>query len=298
MSVSVSPSETAIAENIVPAPDAPASGRGLISFHLSQDGRTRLKGLRQDAPLRILLPDPVANEPVEAAFTNTGGGMVGGDHVEMGVSVGRRASVLAYAQAAEKIYRSVTSPCVVQVNATVDCGGWLEWLPQETILFDESQLVRRTRLDVGGEGQALCGEMLVFGRQAHGEIYQHGLAHEVWEVRRDGRLVWADALRLEGAVRTPLDHPAGFGAATACATMVAVLDRPDASALDLLRAVPFENGSDGVVRRAFTLVNGIVIGRWLASDTELLRNDFGHVWRQARQHFGGWQDRLPRLWSM
>jgi urease accessory protein len=292
MSVTVSPSEQHFAASSAFVEKTP--GRGAVSFVADADGVTRLKGLRQDAPMRVLLPTAPPREPAEAAFTNTGGGLVGGDAVEMAVSVGAGAAVLAYAQAAEKVYRSVDAGCTVDVRAVVDDGAWLEWLPQETILFDRSRLHRRTVLDIAANGRALCGEILVFGRTAHGEVYQRGSAHELWEVRRQGRLIWADALRLDGAVRTALDHPAGFGGATVCATLVAVLPDADEAAIDLLRAVPQHQA----VRRGFSLVNGVIVGRWLAADGEALREDYGRVWRQARQSFGGWQDRLPRLWSM
>jgi urease accessory protein len=303
MSVSVSPSDRPFASQTLGEPyaepcgqliETAPCGRGAVSFIADANGQTRLKGLRQDAPMRVLLPSPPPGEPAEAAFTNTGGGLVGGDRIEMAVSVGDGAAVLAYAQAAEKVYRTAEHPCTVAVEACVGDKGWLEWLPQETILFDQSRLYRRTVVDVAALGQAWCGEMLVFGREAHGEVYQRGSAHELWEIRRQGRLVWADALRLDGAVRTALDHPAGFAGASVCATLVGVVPQADDSALDLLRAAP----QGEAVRRGFTLVNGVIVGRWLAHDGEALREDFGRVWRQVRQHFGGWQDRLPRLWSM
>jgi urease accessory protein len=296
MSVPVSPSEQHFATCVAFTEGKNACGRGAVSFIADAAGVTRLKGLRQDAPMRVLLPIAPRNEPAEAAFTNTGGGLVGGDAVEMAVSVGAGAAVLAYAQAAEKVYRSVDVGCSVEVRAVVEDDGWLEWLPQETILFDQSRLHRRTVLDVAVNGRALCGEILVFGREAHGETYQRGSAHELWEVRRQGRLIWGDALRLDGAVRTALDHPAGFAGASVCATLVAVLPEADVSeaAVELLRAVPQHDA----VRRGFTLVNGVLVGRWLAADGEALRKDYGRVWRRARQSFGGWQDRLPRLWSM
>ena len=108
-------------------------------------------------------------------------------------------------------------------------GAWLEWLPQETILFDGARLVRRIAADLAPGARLLAAETLVFGRAARGERFTRGLLHEGWRLSRGGPLVWADALRLEDDVARRLASPAGFGGALALATALYVGE--DAAAL-------------------------------------------------------------------
>ena len=125
--------------------------------------------------------------------------MVAGDQALVDVSVGSAAAVLVTSQAAEKIYRSTGADCRVSTRLAVGQGGWLEWCPQETILFERARLRRTLRLDLADGARAMLGEILVFGRQASGEDTRAGFLLDRIEVRRDGVLGWQDCLRLDGA---------------------------------------------------------------------------------------------------
>jgi urease accessory protein len=184
---------------------------------------------------------------------------------------------------------------VAQVTSRLDvgAGGWLEWLPQETILFAECRLDRRLRLDVAGGGRAMAGEILVFGRRARGERTRSGLVRDAIEVRRDGRLAWADALHLEGDYGAVLDSPAGFAGAAAAATFVYA--GPDGGGR--LRTARGLLEADGV-RTGATVVNGVLVARWLAGEPRRLRAAFGHFWAGFRAAAGSLPALLPRLWEV
>src|SRR5258708_7924970 len=76
--------------------------------------------------------------------------------------------------------------------------------------------------EIAPGGGLLAAEMIVFGRTARGERVSAGRLHDRWSVRVAGRLVWVDALRLEGDIASRLDAPAGFDGATAIATAIYV----------------------------------------------------------------------------
>jgi urease accessory protein len=198
------------------------------------------------------------------------------------------------AQAAEKVYRSAgTATTRIGTALEVGAGGWLEWLPQETILFADCRLDRRLSLDLAGDGRAMAGEILVFGRIARGERTRTGLVHDVIEVRRSGRLVWADALHLEGDYGRVLDSPAGFAGAAACATFVYA--GPDGGGrLETARGLLDAEG----VRTGATVVNGVLVARWLAEEPRRLRAAFGAFWASFRAEVGGLPALLPRLWDV
>jgi urease accessory protein len=251
----------------------------------------RLTHLHQVSPLRLLFPHPAAGDPPLVALVTTSGGLVGGDSLAIDVRADVGASALAVAQAAEKIYRSTGADCRIDVLLSVGAGAWLEFLPQETILFDGARLRRRTRLEVAPTGRLLAGEILVFGRTARGERMNYGLLHDGWEIRRQGRLVWADALHVEGQIAARLDDPAGFAGAAAVASLVLVADQP-ALWLPLVRARLARFAG----RAAASVVNNVMVVRWLDRDALALRQSFGMVWQALRAAAGGWPARLPRLW--
>jgi urease accessory protein len=262
---------------------ATAAGRG-----------TCLARLYQRAPARVLFPDPVdAGQPL-AVLLNTGGGLVGGDHFEISVEVAAGASALITQQAAEKVYRSPAGASRLAMRVHVGAGGWLEWLPQETILFDDARLKRRNAIDVAAGGRLLAGEMLVFGRRARGEAFRRGLIEERWEVRRDGETVWAEALRLDGDVAALLEAAAALNGAAAVATTLLIVDDSTAAVV-VARQTLAAVAVDGV-RAAATMVAGVVIIRWWSGDAMTLRAAYGHAWAMLRHHFGRLRPTLPRLW--
>jgi urease accessory protein len=261
-----------------------------------RDGAARLVHLHQCAPLRVLLPYAADGDIPTAAIANTGGGVLAGDRNRVTIEAGCGARVLAMPQAAEKVYRSEGPTAEIETRLSVDAGGWLEWLPQETIVFQDARFRRATTLSLHREARAMAGEILVFGRIAHGERTTRGLVREAWQVRRDGELVWADALHLEGEFGATMSRPVNFDGAAAVATFV--YGAPGAAdRLDFARATLDETAGPGV-RAGMTSVAGLLVGRWLAADALALRRAFGAFWAAFRHAVAGLPQRLPALWHV
>jgi len=250
-----------------------------------RDGQTRLADLYQRDPCRVLFPDPEPGEPPQAVLVTTSGGVTDGDSLTMAIEVGPGAEAVVATQAAEKIYRAARSAehCRMEIAVTVGEGGMLDWLPQETIVFEGARLKRRTVADVAPGGALLACEMVVLGRAASGERFTGGLLLDSWSVRRSGKLVWTDALRLEG--ETPLG--AGFGTANALATVIGVWNEPQ-SRFEQARALLDEVSQ---VRAGVTLVNGIVVAR-LLGETTAVRAAVFHFLARLRGCS------LPRVWRV
>ncbi len=155
-------------------------------------------------------------------MVNTGGGMAGGDALSLGFACAEGAAVTLTSTAAEKIYRSAGAPTRVAVALTAAAGARLEWLPQETILFDGAELSRTLDAEVAADATLVVCEQLVFGRLAMGEVMRHGTVRDRWRIRRDGRLVVAEDIRLDGDIETLLDRSALGGGARALATLLVV----------------------------------------------------------------------------
>jgi urease accessory protein len=261
-----------------------ARGESRVAF-ARRDGQTRLGDLYQRDPCRVLFPDPEPGEPPQAVLVTTSGGVTGGDSLTMALEVGPDAEAVAATQAAEKIYRAArpTEHCAMDIAVTVAEGATLDWLPQETIVFQGARLKRRTVAEVAPGGALLACEMVVLGRAASGERFTSGLLLDSWSVRRAGRLVWTDTLRVEG--ETP--SGAGFGEANALATVIGVWDEPQAR---FDRARSLLDGADPV-RPGVTLVNGIMVARLLGEATA--------VRRATTRFLGEFRGRrLPRVWHI
>ena len=255
-----------------------------------RDGTTRLAHLFQSDPCRVMFPWPDDGDVPQAVLVTTSGGLTGGDRVRIAVDCRAGATALVTGQAAEKIYRAAgDEPCHIEVGIDVGAGAALEWLPQETILFDGARLARRVEARLDGDARLLGCEMIVLGRAASGEQFTRGALHDAWRLRRDGRLLWADALQLDG----PPPQAAGFAGATASA--FALYSGPEAaSLLDRSRALL---GDSCAPRSGTTLVNGILLARFLGQ-----AKDVRHAlvaWLAAMRAAAlGRPARLPRLWHV
>jgi urease accessory protein len=255
------------------------------------DAGTSVRHLFQRAPCRVLFPNPAADDLPLAVLLTTSGGLTGGDRLRVSIGAEDGAQAVVTTQAAEKIYRSLGSDTRVEIALSVGPGAWLEWLPQETILFDRARLRRRTMAEIASGGRLLAAEMIVFGRTASGERVSAGFLHDRWTVQVNRRLRWVDAIRLEGDMRHRLDAPAGFDGAAAIATVIYV--GPDGpSLLPLARALALDSES----RVGASLVDGILLARFIAADARALRADLADYLAQLRRAAAGLPARVPRLW--
>jgi urease accessory protein len=144
----------------------------------------------------------------------------------------------------------------------------------------------------------LGGDILVFGRRARGEHFARGFLREVWEVRREGRLVWGDALHLEDDISGVIDDPACFDGTAGFATMIlAPAARDPRSLLDRAREIQSATAASGL-RAGVTAVAGLVIARWLAADAAALRRAYADLASHLRQVEMGLPPRLTRFWHV
>jgi urease accessory protein len=265
-------------------------GDGAAELVFARSGSaSRLAHLFQRTPCRVLFPRPEPGAPPVAVLLTTSGGLTGGDRLRLDIGVRDNAAATVVSQAAEKIYRSLGPECQIQVNVEVE-QAWLEWLPQETILFNGARLRRQTAVRVAEGGRFLGCEMVVFGRRAHGESFAAGFLHDAWRVHRADRLVWADALRLEDDVARIRAGPATLNGAEAMATVIYLAGNA-ADFLDIARSFLLEQG----IRAAVSVVNGVLLAR-LLGDAVPVRHAMTGYLANMRQSAGGLLPRLPRVW--
>lgn len=250
-----------------------------------RDSRTVLADLYQEGTAKVRVPNVPLGAPLEAILINTGGGMTGGDSLSVEVALRDSAAAVVTTQACEKIYRARDGVATIDNHVVLEAGARLDWVPQETILFDGSALRRRFCADMSSNARLLAVESIVLGRTARGETVDTATIHDAWRIRRDGRLVWADAFHVSGPVAALLRTPATGGGMHAMASIVLI--SPDAEArLDGVRGM-----LAGMPEASASAWNGLLLIRVLAPDGAALRRTIvtvlGHILRRA----------LPRVWT-
>ncbi|MGN6572055.1 MAG: urease accessory protein UreD [Pseudolabrys sp.] len=254
--------------------------RGAITLAVAAaDGVTRRTRVAESGSLRVRFPN--SHDGLEAVIVNTGGGMTGGDDFSVDIDVGAGAHLVAGTAAAEKIYRSTGPETAMNVRLSVGEGARLAWLPQETILFDRARLKRRIDVDLAADASLVMAEAVLFGRAAMGEAMREGAFADTWRLRRGGRLVFAENVRLDGDMTEKLARAASAKGGIALAT---VLIAPvDDSMVDSVRTLNF-SGEAGI-----SAWNGIAVARLVARDGASLRRDLVAILAALGQS-------VPRLW--
>jgi urease accessory protein len=249
------------------------------------DRRTRIAHLEEHGGYRLRFPHTHGSH-AEAVIINTGGGVVGGDDVELDFRVGAGARAVVSTQSAERIYRSAGPHSRIRVSLTAASGGRLHWLPQETILFSGARLARHFEVDVAADAAALLIESLVLGRAASGETMRSGRLHDVWRVRRNGSLVLADVLRLERLSAATLDRPAVLDGARAAAMLLYVAPDAEVRLAAVREAMGEARGEWGA-----SAWYGMLAMRFLARAPQHVRSDL----MRAALVLSGMP--MPRVWA-
>jgi urease accessory protein len=262
-----------------------ASGVVRASFRRS-GGATRLEGLYQAGTGKLRMPRVAPGEALEGILLNTGGGMTGGDRFRVEIALAAGAAAVVTTQACEKVYRALDDTAMVENRLVLGPGARLDWLPQETILFDEAAFTRSLDVDLSADSELVAVEAVVLGRTARGETVRRGTLRERFRVRRGGRLLFADGARLDGAVAEQAARAAMLGGAAAFATALVV--RPDVeSIVDDLRAVLCDSAGECGV----SAWNGMLAARFVCGDGRALRRDLVTFLSHVRQRA------VPRVWT-
>jgi len=258
--------------------------RGAVTFDVHQiDGVTRRRHLHESGSLRVRFPSPEA-EGLSAVFVNTAGGVAGGDRFDIDIATGEGSRLAVTTAAAEKIYRAQGPAARLNIALKAEAGSHLSWLPQETILFDRARVSRRFDIDLAESASLLLCEIVVFGRAAMGERMLHGEFVERWRLRRAGRLVFAENIRLDGDVGAKLASPAIAKGGAAIGT--ALIVPGDEALVERIRTASESFGGEVGI----SAWNGFAMSRFCAQDAAKLRADMMVVLARASGRA------LPRLW--
>lgn len=243
-------------------PLASIRARGLISLTTAAHGGvTRRARVREEGALRLRFPRE-ARDRLDAVLVNVAGGMAGGDVFGVSLSAGEGARLMVTTAAAEKVYRALGRETVANFALEAGEGASLAFLPQETILFDRVRLSRRFDLAMHASARLIACDLTILGRAAMGEDVRSLWLNDQWRLRRAGKLIWADAMRIDGDAQQQLAALATGGGARAFGSLLYAA--PDAARhLEALRAsLSAAPGCEA----AATSFDGLLVARFMAHD--------------------------------
>lgn len=261
--------------------------------YLRRAERTVLARRDHSGPLRVqrdLYPE--GEGTCHTIIVHPPGGVAGGDSLAVKASLGPQTAVLLTTPGAGKWYRAHSAAARQTLDFRVSPGACLEWLPQETILFDGAVAQMEATVNLHGDAIYTGWEILCFGRAASGQKFVSGLLTQHTQVIADGKHLWAERARVEGD--DPLfESPVGMAGHGVCATLLAAGREISNEVLGACRGIaPGDGAVCGITR-----LPGILIARWLGGSGEDARRYFSALWGKLRPVMKSSAAVEPRIWS-
>lgn len=259
-------------------------------------GTTRLVERENYGPLLIQKPFyPEGREVCQVVIVHPPGGVVGGDQLELSAQVGNAAHAQITTPGAAKWYKANGHISRQKIRIDVGCQGSLEWVPQETIFFNNADVVMDHQVTLAKEASYVGCDILCFGRTASGESFSGGQIKLHYRIRYEDKLIWHEQFRLLGG-GAAMKSPLGLAGNTVCATLIAVGKvLPPA----LIMRVRDETDViiDGVGALGVTQLKSIVVARYLGNSSETARRVMLNVWGLLRPALLNRPAMVPRMWN-
>ena len=260
-----------------------AQGRVELGFSF-QSNFNYLEHLYQAGCLKALIPKNYSEVP-DVILINTSGGITGGDELQIQANVGEKVNVCLTTQTAERAYKSCQGIGKIEVDLSLENRSKLDWIPQETILFDESAIKRTIKVDMLEHSHLLMVESIILGRQAMGECVRNNLFLDQWKILRNNKPIYLESLKLSNA--NELSGFATLGKNKALATILYIA--PDSEErLEQMRKILQETDVLG----GASAWDGKLVVRLISEYPRFLRLALINILTQFRERS------LPRVWLM
>ncbi len=252
-----------------------------------QYGKTVLAHRRHLGPLTVQRPFYPEGDVCHIYVLHPPGGVVAGDCLTIAVNADTDSAALVTTPAAGKFYRSDGKLARQQIILTVEAGASLEWLPQETIIYEGARVEAGVRLALAAGACFIGWEILALGRPAANEGFTTGEAGLNWQIFRAGELFYRERLKLDAEA---FAANWGLNGQSACGTLFAC----PAGAAQLAAVQELIGESAG---RGVTLMDDMLICRALDARADRLRDFFQQVWRVLRPDVVKREACAPRIWA-
>lgn len=268
--------------------------RACLSLRFAaQKNRTVLVERMHLGPLVVQKPlYPEGENICHAMIVHPPGGIAGGDRLQLIAQIDENAHALLTTPGAGKWYKSNGHFSQQQLQFTVANGAALEWLPQETIIFDAAQAQMRTRVELNGSAKYAGWEIICFGRKAAGEKFASGFLRQHTQYFRNGELIWHEATTFT-AGECVMTSPVGLNGCSVCATFTIAAGVVPQSIVDACREIIPRAGN----HYGITALPEIFVARCIGHNAEHVREYFEMLWKVLRPWYANTEMQRPRIWN-
>jgi urease accessory protein len=257
-----------------------------------RDGRSLLAARRHHGPLVVQKTlHPEGEGVCHAIVLHPPGGICGGDALAMDVAVNTDAHALITTPGAGKWYRSSGSVATQQLRFDVGPNAIMEWLPQETIIFDGARAALATQVNLTANAVFIGWEVLCLGRSAAGERFATGMLTTTTRISLGGKPLWLEHGYIAGGDNV-LAAASGMAGQPVSATLLATTRESTAELSDALRAQSAADGVWGV-----TFLPRLMVARYLGPSAQAARDYFRRLWQIMRPALAGREALPPRIWK-
>ena len=264
------------------------------------EGKTHIEHSQMQAPLKVQRPFyPEGPRVCHSIILHTAGGMVGGDDLEQNITLKADAQALVTTAAAGKVYRSNGQMVQQQVKIKLAPGASLEWLPQETILFNGAVYEQKLQVELAPKANWCSWEITRLGRTARGEKFYAGQWRSHTEIWREGQPLWIDRQWLPGNEST-FHSPHALASQPIVASFV-WLGKPINSDLVNQAWLLWEKQSTTGEAGVTTIQGQGLLCRYRGSSTAEVKNWFIAVWMMLRPllaYRSATTEQTPRVWQI
>ncbi|MFB2838781.1 urease accessory protein UreD [Floridanema evergladense] len=250
------------------------------------------------APLKVQRPFyPEGTDICHSVILHTAGGMVGGDRLTFDIQLQPKAKALITTAAASKIYRSNGFQAKQSIQIKVDSGAYLEWLPQESIIFNGANYRQDLRVELAPKATWLGWEITRLGRSARGEKFLTGEWRSYTEIWRQGKPLWIDRQWLP-AGEEMINSPHGLAGQPIVASLVWVGEKVSPEIVEKAREI-WQNQPDFSSKgeAGVTQINEGLLCRYRGASSIEVRHWFKRVWDLLRVNFCDRPSCPPRVWQ-
>lgn len=252
-------------------------------FHTPE--KTLLRSARHYGPLTVQRPFYPEDDTCHLYLLHPPGGIVGGDELDITVTLDARSHVLLTMPGASKFYRSAGATARLTQHFYLAADAALEWLPQDAIFFPGAQARVQTVFHLCTGSRLLAWDLLCLGRPVIGETFDHGCLNNRLEVWKDDQPLLIERLHLADGDLSPVaDHP----------WVGTLLFYPANETL--LESVREKLDVLGAFAGA-TLTEGLLTVRFLGDDNLICLRAMRDIWCAMRPQLLQKAPVLPRIWQ-
>lgn len=271
-----------------------------LHFARNDTDETILASRLHSGPLVVQKPlYPEGRAVCHVILLHPPGGVAGGDSLTVNVTAGPASHALMTTPGAGKWYKSNNRLASQSLLFGVEQGGMLEWLPQETILFDGAEVHWQTRIDLAADACYMGWEIVCFGRSASGEKFRYGKLRQQTEIFQQGKRLWGEYAAIKGGDML-LSSPTGLADRSVYGTFLIAGSLINDEQLKAIRAIALEHDSNIKETEdisGITRIGSILAIRYLGNSSEMARQYFVAVWSILRPSVCGRDANIPRIWE-